>query len=134
MRFNQSGRTSLPGDSGSPVVAKKARDCPTCSPQRVPIGIVNAGNEADPRARSESGPINADLYFASVDWALDANNRVCIPSHAEGYKGRGTAIKGLRERGYVHNVPADVDGCYWPTLTPAGIEKARALRAALGAK
>lgn len=66
--------------------------------------------------------------------ALDANNRVCIPSHAEGYKGRGTAIKGLRERGYVHNVPADVEGCFWPTLTPAGIEKARALRAAIAAK
>lgn len=71
MRFNASGRTSLPGDSGSPVVAK-SRDCPTCTPLRTPIGIVNAGNEADAGARSQDGrPVNADLYFAPVAWALE---------------------------------------------------------------
>jgi V8-like Glu-specific endopeptidase len=70
MRFNVPGRTSLPGDSGSPVVAK-SQACPTCTPVRTPIGIVNAGNEAD-GARSESGQrVDADLYFAPVKWATD---------------------------------------------------------------
>lgn len=70
MRFNASGRTSLPGDSGSPIVAKST-DCPTCAPVRVPIGIVNAGNEADTARRSDGRPVNADLYFAPVAWALE---------------------------------------------------------------
>jgi V8-like Glu-specific endopeptidase len=70
MRFNASGRTSLPGDSGSPVVAKTT-ECPDCTPRRTPIGIVNAGNEADTGPRSGDGrPVNADLYFAHVAWAL----------------------------------------------------------------
>jgi V8-like Glu-specific endopeptidase len=72
MRFDAPGRTALPGDSGSPVVAR-SRPCPGCTPRRTPIGIVNAGNEADGRARDpQSGrPIDTDLYFAEVAWALE---------------------------------------------------------------
>jgi V8-like Glu-specific endopeptidase len=72
MRFHAPGRTGLPGDSGSPVVAK-SKPCPTCTPRRIPIGIVDAGNEADGGARDPrtGRPIDADIYFASVHWALD---------------------------------------------------------------
>ncbi len=52
MRFSVPGRTSLPGDSGSPVVAK-SKPCPECTPSRTPIGIVTAGNEA--RAGATNG-------------------------------------------------------------------------------
>ncbi len=71
MRFNAPGRTPLPGDSGSPVVAM-SKPCPMCTPLQIPIGIATAGNEADRGARSGSGQlINADLYFAEVAWALE---------------------------------------------------------------
>jgi V8-like Glu-specific endopeptidase len=72
MRFDAPGRTSLPGDSGSPVVAR-SNPCPGCTPRRIPIGIVNAGNEADGRARDPrtGRPIDTDLYFAKVAWALE---------------------------------------------------------------
>jgi len=74
MRFEQRGRTSLPGDSGGPVVARSV-SCPTCAPQLTPIGIVNAGNEADRRAKNAGSgrPIDADLYFAKVDWAVNSH-------------------------------------------------------------
>ncbi|CAN5710940.1 hypothetical protein BH23CHL8_BH23CHL8_14730 [soil metagenome] len=73
MRFNAPGRTSLPGDSGSPVVST-SRKCATCKPRRTPIGIVNSGNEVDGRATDPrtGKPINSDLYFAKVAWALES--------------------------------------------------------------
>lgn len=71
MRFDAPGRTSLPGDSGSPVVAS-SKPCDTCTPQRTPIGIVTAGNEADGARDPRTGrPIDSDLYFAKVAWALE---------------------------------------------------------------
>lgn len=65
MRFNQPGRTSLPGDSGGPIVYE-SQECDDCPLLRTPVGIVNAGNEADGRAAT-----NSDLYFAKVEWALN---------------------------------------------------------------
>ena len=58
-------------------------DCPTCTPRRTPIGIVNAGNEADAGPRLQDGrPVNADLYFAKVSWALeDPDGWPCLDIH-----------------------------------------------------
>lgn len=75
MRFDVPGRTSLPGDSGSPIVSVH-QECPACRPKRTPIGIVNAGNEVDERAHDPRTDrrIDSDLYFASVYWAVNNKN------------------------------------------------------------
>jgi hypothetical protein len=65
MRFNQTDRTALRGDSGGPSSSRPNVACAR-NPLLVPIGIVNSRNEAD-----DSADTNGDLYFAKVEWALN---------------------------------------------------------------
>ena len=69
MKFDEPGRTSEEGDSGGPVVFPTG--CGLCQdPLLTPIGIINAGNEADDVNGSKAAT-NSDLYFAKVQWALN---------------------------------------------------------------
>ena len=72
MDFNVNGRTALGGDSGGPIVYETL-ECGTCTPMRTPVGIVNAGNEADDSSADagDGSNVDNDLYFAKVQWALN---------------------------------------------------------------